>query len=113
MGGLFLNKKAAVLLSVLCLLFFSSCRNASPESAADELSAHNRISEDKRISLTFQGDNACLSGKELSVSGEYFADDKKLIIVSKDMGTLSLPYHFQDGKLILEYQGMKISLGDL
>ena len=107
-------RKVSLILSAAVLLFFSSCRSASPETAAEELCSADRQTADGSCCLSFSDGSASFtakrSGEALNISGEYFADEQKLSIVTKDCGTVSFSYRFQDGRLFLEYSGLEICL---
>ena len=78
-------RKVSLILSAAVLLFFSACRSASPETAAEELCSADRQTADGSCCLSFSDGSASFtakrSGEALNISGEYFADEQKLSIV--------------------------------
>ncbi len=107
-------RKVSLIISAAALLFFSACRSASPETAAEELCSADRKNSDGSCCLYFRDDTASFTAKKgsrmLNISGEYFADEQNLTIVTKDCATVCFTYRFEDGCLYLNYSGLEICL---
>lgn len=107
-----LNKAVTVILCVLAVICLSSCRTASPADAAQEFSSHSRyISSDKDTVLELDDDflKVKCRSQDLTISGEYFADEKTVTLTTDDCGDLVFDYYFRDGNLHIGYAGMEMT----
>ncbi len=101
------------LISIICistaLLSCSACRTAPPVTAAGELAAHRWRVQNLSGQLIFKEKNMTLDlsdgENKLSLSGEYFADEKRLTFVTAEQTTIIFSYVLEGEKLLLTYGG--------
>ena len=103
------------LLSVICIsLILSSCRNAPPLSAKDEIARYQwtitDISGNSHGCVSFHNGKIKVSDDIIDFTDNCMIDEKTITIDSQKYGTVILNYTMSGNTLELEYLGKKIVL---
>ena len=103
------------LLSIICIsILLSSCRNAPPSSAKDEISLYEwqftDLSGNVHGSLSFNNGKIKISDDIINFSDDCIISEKNITVNSKNYGVIILDYSMSGDTLELEYLGKKISL---
>ena len=99
-------------------LLLSGCMSTSPPvTPGDELVCYDWELEnggEKTAELVFRGDELSLTGKSggegISVTGRYYVDDKKISVVTGDMGVVVFGYKLERDSLILSMDDLTLKL---
>ncbi len=106
-------KAISIIICIAVVISFSACHPSAPETAAQELCIHTWVSEDHKGTLTFH-DNIisisipCNQGKT-KLTGNYFANEEIITVVTKDYGNIELNYKLDNEKLLLSYAGTEMT----
>lgn len=109
-----MKKKLLIILCIAGLFSLTSCRIASPETPAQELASHRW--EPLRLSGELSFDDSVMNlsvndgESKIDLSGEYYADDNKLTVMTPDSTTFVFNYTLEGEKLLLTYAGRTMEL---
>ena len=97
------------------MLVMSSCRQADPETAAQEVPMHKWSIENdtEKGELSFESDIMTLfftdeNKNNTKFSGKYYADDNSIYMETEDGMTVKFEYRLEDDKLYMKYSEREI-----
>ncbi len=103
-----------LLLILFLSLILSSCQNAPPTAAKDELSRYEwtitDISGNPHGSVSFHDGKIKVSDDIIDFDADCIIDENTITVNSKNYGTVILHYTMSGNTLELEYLGKKIVL---
>ena len=102
--------KIALMIPVLAaVIAASSCVQAPPSSAADELPLHGWYLPSQQARLSFCDGILILSrdtdGAGPVIKGRYFTDGSTITVLSESAGTVKMTYSLVNDRLELTYSG--------
>lgn len=107
-------KKLSLIVCTAVLFITSSCRNAPPASAKDEITSYQwtftDLSENTHGSLSFSDGKIKISDDIIDFCEDCAIDDNCITVCSQNYGTVIINYSLDGDDLQLEYLGKKISL---
>lgn len=111
---MWIKRGSIITICLLTAIMTSSCRQAPPIFAKDEVASYiweiEDLSGESKGTVSFSDGKIKVSDKNLNLSEECIIEDERIIINSKSCGVIELRYRMYGDIMELEYFGKKISM---